>query len=63
MPSLSVGSSSSNRLWPSTSKLTPVVQVPDERGGAVRARAIERFSLERTADLLVELYRDVLRRG
>jgi hypothetical protein len=63
MPSLSVGSSSSNRLWPSTSKLTPVVEVPDERGAAVRARAIERFSLERTADLLVELYRDVLRRG
>jgi glycosyltransferase involved in cell wall biosynthesis len=32
-------------------------------GAALRARAIERFSLERTADLLVELYRDVLRRG
>jgi glycosyltransferase involved in cell wall biosynthesis len=32
-------------------------------GAALRARAIERFSLDRTADLLVELYRDVLRRG
>jgi hypothetical protein len=40
-----------------------VVEVPDERGAAVRARAIERFSLDRTADLLVTLYRDVLRRG
>jgi L-malate glycosyltransferase len=32
-------------------------------GAALRARAIERFSLDRTADLLVALYRDVLRRG
>jgi hypothetical protein len=29
----------------------------------LRARAIERFSLDRTADLLVDLYRNVLRRG